>query len=302
MPGRQRDVSINGKKNQVTAEQLLTHVASLTLIPREEDYGLDFYCAPRIEENRNASTFGLAGIQVKGMTGDLSFGGIDKEGRWKEYEITWLKTLSFPYLLARVDRAVPAVDLYSFWPVWNLFWLHGDPFKIVCKTLPASPTSYSYQEPVSEASKDVGGDRQVWSVQLGPPFLRIEHSHLADAAFLRSAAKLLIQQCARDLRVIINWLQRVAIVDAKLPWFTNDFGATYTAAQFAYWNDGPGANVGELLSALEPIVTVLGANLQAQKDPARAALVPVLELLRARGLLKTIGGGLLDGLKSEPKK
>lgn len=82
--------------------------------------------APRAE-----TAIELCGIQVKG--GDrttLSLGGVDKDAKWKDYEISWLRSLNVPLFIATVDADFRTVDVYSTNPAVGVSWRSGQPYEV----------------------------------------------------------------------------------------------------------------------------------------------------------------------------
>jgi hypothetical protein len=83
---------------------LVGRLASLVHVPREKDFGIDFYVQPRVPVGpRTETVIELASLQVKGGHESLSYGGLNENGEWREYEFTWLRSLAIPLYLARVD-------------------------------------------------------------------------------------------------------------------------------------------------------------------------------------------------------
>jgi len=105
-----------GSSYEDCVQLLLGRIASLVRVPREKDFGIDFYCQPRVADGAQTEMVTeLAAVQVKGGAESLAYGGLDRRGQWREYEFTWLRSLATPIYLAKVDRAYSAVELFSLW-------------------------------------------------------------------------------------------------------------------------------------------------------------------------------------------
>src|SRR5436190_1155345 len=125
MSGRRLDTDSIGDNYENCVQHLLGGIATLVRVPRERDFGIDFYCQPRIPVGpRTETVTELCAIQVKGGSADLFFGGLKKTGdkfEWPEFAFTWLKSLATPLFLAQVSRDNTTIDLYSVWWLWWIF-------------------------------------------------------------------------------------------------------------------------------------------------------------------------------------
>src|SRR5437773_8314847 len=84
---------------------LVGQIATLVHVPREKDFGIDFYCQPRVAIGpRTETVIELGALQVKGGMEQLTYGGLDQGGNWREYEFTWLRSLAAPLFLVRVEK------------------------------------------------------------------------------------------------------------------------------------------------------------------------------------------------------
>ena len=62
-------------------------IASIVQIPQEKDFGIECSCQPRIPiglRTEMVAEFGF--LQVKGGQADLTYGGVNKSGEWREYQ------------------------------------------------------------------------------------------------------------------------------------------------------------------------------------------------------------------------
>src|SRR5262245_3457152 len=131
MPGRRLDIDSIGESYEVFSESVLNRVATLTRVGTKQDFGTDTYCQPRIKAGARTETVTeLCLLQMKGGTARLAYGGIDGKGRWKDEEITWLRTLWAPLYLVRVDATYESVDLFSTSNIWWVLWQSVMPYRI----------------------------------------------------------------------------------------------------------------------------------------------------------------------------
>ncbi len=299
MPGRQNVLASRGSSYEDFVQTVLGRLATMVHVPRQHDFGIDFYCQPRIPSGqRTESVTDLCSIQVKGGDSIFGFGGLKRRsGQWRDYHFDWLRSLAIPIFLARVDKDFSAVELFSLWPLWLVFWQTSTPFSVTCRTKPATSTLYELQD-LEKKISPVGqgkGDGCDWVVDLGPPFLRLTLADLNDDGFSDGALAILQQWIRLDRETLIRFHLRVAVVEGIYKYSTNFF--SYSTKKAMFWSYGPGANVVHLSRTMTPMIVNLGVHLQWQNNEAAYLLIPVIEWLNREGHLDEMGQGLLDGLR-----
>lgn len=182
MAGRRHLMDRVGAEYESTAHALLTPLASLVPVPRQDDFGIDSYCHVRASTGRHTETVShLAALQVKGGEAGLTYGGLDASGEWKKHEIAWLMSLSVPLYVLHIPQDRRAVAMYSLGPVWHRFMAQTVyPFEISCVTRPTcDDTNWQLAEPTSSAASDRGDGRR-WVIDLGPPLLQVSVDDASD--------------------------------------------------------------------------------------------------------------------------
>jgi hypothetical protein len=240
----------------------------------------------------------LASLQVKGGNAELAYGGLSLRGEWREYELTWLRSLVTPLYLARVDVDCSAVELYSVWPLWLIFWRQAaSPFEVVFIAQSAGTDSHVWQDPQASPHTEGAdkGDGMRWTVDLGPPFLRLTSENLIDPAFQQRAVAILRTWIAHDRLTLMRYQQFIPWLTGITGWRT-DCPEALEVRTWQFWDKQPGANIARLCQTTAPMLVNLGTHLQWQNDPAAYELVPALEWLYGKGYLDPMGKGLLDGL------
>jgi hypothetical protein len=275
-------------------------IASLVRIPREQDFGIDFYAQPRTPASaRTESVTELGALQVKGGSAEFFYGGNNGRGEWRDYEFAWLRSLATPLYLAQVDAACSAVELFSLWPVWWIFLRQPmPPFEVTFITQPPGSRTGAWQEPQSAPGTNASGkgDERRWTIDLGPPFLRLTAENVNDAGFRELAVRIFRTWISLDRLMLMRYLQGIPVLTGITQWQTNSTdGIVPNIWQF--WSSVPGANIAGLCQTAGPILTNLGAHLQWQNDQAAYLLVPVLEWIDGLGQLDDMGRGLLNGLR-----
>jgi hypothetical protein len=297
--GRRHVMDSAGSTYEDCVRLFLGRIASLISVPREKDFGIDFYFHPRIPSGPRTETVAeLGSLQVKGGAQDLVYGGLNARDEWQEYEFAWLRSLATPLYLARVDANCRSVELFSLWPLWLIFLKHTPfPFEVVFITHPESDEHHPWQDPVASPHPDGDGkgDGMEWTVDLGPPILRLTQDKLDDGAFRQRAITVLRQWIIYDRLTLMRYHQGIPVLDGITEWKT-DYPQALEVRTWQRWNSQPGANIAHLCQTIAPMLINLGAHLQWQDDWAAYKLIPVLEWINERGQLDRMGQGLLEGL------
>jgi hypothetical protein len=279
---------------------ILGRIASLVQIPREKDFGIDFYVQPRISAGPRTETVAeLGSLQVKGGDQGLVYGGVDRNGAWREYEFTWLQSLATPLYLIRADSACTAVEIFSLWPLWLIFWRQAvSPFEVILTTQPQAAEPHAWRDPQASRHPDgeSKGDGMRWIVHLGPPFLRLTADNLQDRGFQQRAIAVLRTWIAHDRLTLMRYHQFIPVLTGITAWRTEPPDILETRT-WQFWDARPGANIARLCQTASPMLVNLGAHLQWQDDWAAYKLVPILEWLDEQGHLDPMGKVLLDGLR-----
>lgn len=298
MTGRQAKVAVRGGQNENAAAHLINKLAGPIKVPREQDFGIDFFCQLYAHGGaRSVYSDELFALQVKGGPDPLRYGGV-RDGEWRPYEIAWLKSVMVPFFLARVHENPTALELYSMGPVWRVLLKSESPFEIRCVTEPTSSAVMERKEATAQQSQQAHGDGVIWSVPLGPPLLNLTDAYLADPSFVANARYVLKQQIAIERRNLLYFFQGVAIHECLAGWATNDFVNQAQYHHFMSWDQTPGKNISALAAVVAPAVVNLGAHLQWQNDWDAYRRIDVLEWLQSKGALDGFGDGLLKGLQA----
>lgn len=301
MSGQQLDNTAIGSAYEGFAGVVVGRIASMISVPRPDDYGIDFYCLPRSPVGVSLHTVGnLCSIQVKGGTAELpSFGGLDDKGRWREVEISWLRSLHVPFYLAVVDAGFTSVDLYSMWHLWCVFWKTENPFKIrleIASPNYTDPFEVKEPSPIDETEATGHADGKVWTVKLGHPFLHLTLQALEDKDFRLKASEILSHRTI-ERQTLVNLHAGFPNVLGVTKWVTNQYPPSTELLKWAYWSTAPERNV-KLMTLLGPVIGNLALQLHEQRNQDFIKLIPTLEYLAQRGHLDHQGEIVLQRLKN----
>lgn len=295
MPGRRAEFDIEGAKREIVAQDLIGRVSAPVKVPREMDFGIDYFCQLfGTGGARSISVEDLFSLQVKGSE-PLKYGGV-RDGKWRNYEIEWLRSQAVPILLARVDHERPTLNLYNLGPIWRVLWQTSQPYEIVCATSPQTSEKYVRAEAQFEESKEPFGDQRTWLVPIGPPFLTLTHEALRDDSFAHNARILLRTHIAMERKNLLRFQSRVAIHHCVQIWHTNCFEPRIAFHKAMYWSLVPGENIDALVDTVTPALVNLGVHLQWQNNSDAYKFIGALDWIDRRGGLDEMDRGLLRGL------
>lgn len=297
MPGRRLELDSIGESYEVFAESALSRIATLTRIGTKQDFGTDIYCQPRINVGARAETVTeLCLLQVKGGSSPLEYGGLDKNGEWKGHEFEWIKNLWAPLYLATVDADYERVDLFSSWPIWWVLWQCGTPFKIKCTWQQPGNSTYEFSNPTNEQAigHATNGDGRIWTVDLGPPILRLTHKTLNDDSLRDQAVEIFRYWIQADRQTVARFHSGIPLIESVFRWKTNQMPDA--RQELLAMDARPGMNIEWLARALVPPLLGLGAHLQHQGNREAFRLIPVLEWVESNGYGNLITPGLLENL------
>jgi hypothetical protein len=268
-----------GKAYENCVQLLVGRIASLVRVPREEDFGIDFYCHPLLTAGPTTETVkNLAGLQVKGGTASLTYGGTNDRDAWREYEFAWLRALAIPLYLAHVNMDCNSVELFGTWPLWWLFWRHSEPpYEVVLKTEPFGTATGWHDPTATPHPNGLGkGDSMRWTVNLGPPFLRLTNENTNDQGFREMAVAILTTWITRDRLSLMRSHQFVPVLTGITQWTTNALDGL-VATDTYFWDARPGVNILQICQASAPVIVNLGVHLQWQGNKDAYRLLPILE-------------------------
>jgi hypothetical protein len=298
MTGKQAGFAVLGAQNETVACDLIGRLCAPVKVPREHDFGVDFFCQLYTPGGgKSVGVDELFALQVKSEAEELSFGGL-RDKQWREYEITWLRTLAVPLVLGRVNATNAELHLYSLSPIWRVLWQTDHPFKITCQTEPCTSVPYERPDPIRHDAGESLGDGSMWSVPLGPPFLKLTHASLANSTSATAAANLLRWHLQLERRNLTRFQARVAIHQCLQRWSTDDFSGTFAVSTAMFWSSEEGENLTALADTVAQAVVNLGVNLQWQNDRAAYRFIDAIEWLKDVGALDSLGDALLDGLRT----
>ncbi len=107
MPGGRLRTYRLGDRAELLVEQLLAGFAFTTRVPRQEDFGVDFFCSLTRQEGQFLKAGPFFAVQAKSARDDIVYE--------KSHELEWIKNQENPLLICVADRNSLAMDVYSTW-------------------------------------------------------------------------------------------------------------------------------------------------------------------------------------------
>jgi hypothetical protein len=307
LTGRQQPFAWRGNRNELLASYILSCIAAVTHVRRPDDYGLDLLCA-LITQEQGAIQAGRAfGVQVKSLgQKSLKYGGLNRKGEWKKYEIEWLFRQDQPILIAIADPKETCLKLYSTFRIWYLLLqrgtLPGQVELVPDEELAQSPMTISdgqwrYDETLinPRMNREKPGDGISYKVPLGKPILSFSGSD--DDSRLNELRRVLDIWLEVDYRNVALIRGGVPYVWEYLKWETNQPPSLLQTYQA--WNPTPGMNIAGLLHYISPGIASLLHNLVAQDSLDKATrLIPIAEWLEQVGELDNEGKKRIEQIRA----
>ncbi len=305
MTGKQLKIQGIGSTNEAFCEAMLGRIAAMVPVPREHDYGIDFYCLPRRELTAHSETVAeLAAIQVKGAsTSAIVFGGTaPKSSEWRRYELDWLRTLRIPLYLASVDAAYERVNLYSLTRCLQVFLKTPFPYAIECETSPLDlngSCATAEPQPTPTVTATPAHDGATWNVQLGIPFLTLKFSELDDSRQREWVTNVFLQWIAADSHTLGNLAMGVPVVRLAQNYYAN-IPPTYLE-NIMFWYPDHDGQARDMSARLAPGLASVARQLLSEGRSSEAkAWGPALEWCRAQAVIDKFGADVADEIAKLP--
>jgi len=282
-----------GDHSEYLAQYFLSALGISVPVQRQEDIGVDFYCSLARRGGQRLTFYDPFIVQTKSAPpGEISYGGPDKNGVWRRWEVEWLFEQELPLIIGIVDKAQLRVDLYSTANMWWTHYKHGGSLgQVVLRpNVPeesGAEISGAKDTTPSEWPAGIGNGR-CYQIPLGPPMVSMGIHDVDDEAKLEAYRALLSHAVGIDQQNITyrrlhahyhQWL--VQIETNKLEPGT-PLGVSYA------WSGTPGTHTKEQLESVAPLIHSLANNFKAQCKTE--------ELLRLKGIMELIPDRVVPGV------
>jgi hypothetical protein len=284
MPGIQLASYWEGDRAEIFAQYVLSAIAAVVRVQRQVDFGFDFLCTLVHRQDSILYTGMSFGVQVKApSTAETKYGGFDKHGKWKDYELDWLYSQSRPFLLCVADIKALEIRLYNTSRIWWVKSRCSAPAEVML--VPDETESRVWGEALCprtplENSHAGAGDGFSYRVPLGAPIIRIS---LSDPKIDRdSITSCLNQWLELAHRNILHHRNGVGYFEDILQYTRNEPSASVSSYQFFTYADVD--RIRRILLAMTPGIESLMRNLIAQnKSDELGNVIPLASLAKVYG-------------------
>jgi hypothetical protein len=269
MPGSLGAAWHRSNQNEYLCQCFLSALGAAAPVIRQEDIGIDFYCALSSEDNRRLTFHSPFAVQCGSEAKELQYGGVHPQNkRWRRAALDWFYSQRLPLFICLMDVPNLRFRLYNTSAKWMVrnecghFKMAGvdlrpdEKFNPDRASIPATK--------IAEPTEDHNG--MSYGVPLGTPIVDLVAGDLNNAAKLEKARAALVVAVEVEAQNIIYNHQLGVFLTY---WFNagepNNADSLNTAFGLAY-NSGKGAHVGPVVDHLMRTATVLALNYQAQKD------------------------------------
>lgn len=274
MPGQQLYSYWEGNRSQLLATHILSSVAAVVPVPREFDFGLDLLCTLTRHEGGALYAGRSSGIQVKSASDPIvKYGGLNKQGAWKKYELDWLYGQDQPIILCIVDLKQWRIRLYSTVRMWYLPFKVQKPGEVQLipdlefESVAPGLSQNRYKEEPLEMTRDggVAGNGASYRVPLGPPIVDIAVNDEESPEHRDLIRRCLNAWIELDYRNVRHFRMGIPYYEEWYSWETNVPPSPSTRI-WHFWASETEKNIREIFDAIGPAIAALLNNFRAQKQ------------------------------------
>ncbi len=270
MPGGRLRPFRLGDRAELLVEQLLAAFAFTTAVPRQEDFGIDFFCSFTHQEGQFLKAGPFFAVQAKSSTAPIEYN--------ETHELEWIKNQENPLLICVADRQSLSMDVYSTW-------------NILCGVL----NGWRGQRAASRMVLRPGAEHNVWpwvvdnedgsqEICLGKPIARVTDAEIFDDARLEPIARAIEAWVVLDRLNIVNRHANIHWVLAPVAYETNESPSDPTGVVF-YTNPANmnvySANLGRAATALRFLLRNAHALIDTTQQPWSTRMSTLEEVLRS---------------------
>jgi hypothetical protein len=207
MPGGRLRTFRLGDRAELLVENLLAGLAFTTRVPRQEDFGVDFFCSLTRQEGQFLKAGPFFAVQAKSTRDDIVYE--------KAHELEWIKNQENPLFVCVADRNALAMEVYS---TWNLLCgvLNGWRGQTSASRIVLRPGVEHHMWPWVEDNDD--GSQEI---RLGKPIARITDADIFDDDRMELLANTIGQWVALDRLNVVNRYANMHWVLAPVAYETN---------------------------------------------------------------------------------
>lgn len=190
MPGAKSIGFNQGDVRENLAYYLLSCIGLALPVLRQVDIGTDFICNISHGEGNLLIFEYPFTIQIKSTGEMISYGGFDKKGHWKKYEIDWLFKQKLPFFIGIIDPENNKLSIYTTSSMWFAYCNHSNSTKISLNYRLNSDENHDVGRPtinpleLDENVKETHGDGNECVVDIGIPICVLDVNNVKDSLTL----------------------------------------------------------------------------------------------------------------------
>lgn len=262
----------SGNRAEYLAQYFLSALGASAPVIRQEDVGIDFYCALAKEEAQGRLTFHSPfTIQNGSATGkQFVFGGMDSKGKWRKTGIEWLFSQELPFFVSTIDRVAQRFRIYSTSPMWLTHYEFSNPTEIILVP-DATHDPVKKVRSRTRIRKRGIGDGYKYRVPLRAPIVDLTVADLERTQLLKRARRALeiaISVESRNLTYKLLGLHAATWLTDPVP--NSPASLKGKGGGFSCSEEKPR---GELLRAFRDMCIILALNLKARKQKKRIEIL-----------------------------
>lgn len=268
-----------GDRSEYLANYLLSGLGLVTVVPRQEDIGFDFYCQ-LADQEKGSLTFGypfIVQVKTEGID-EISYGSYKIED-WKRENIEWLFRLELPLLFGIVNKKNVQIDVYNCSAFRFLFVENPNPSIIEFKPrIPQSDTDIGRpsQESIQNWTVQDKGDGHKYIIDLGNPLVTITNDDIYNHDLLLHKKNILRNAVAMEQNNILY--RKLAL--PHFHWVLNIKTDKSFGAAWYYGSSNSTTVLSNHYRTLGPGLISLAINLRANgKEALVRQLIPILREL-----------------------
>lgn len=273
--------------NEYLAQCFLSALGVSVPVLRQEDIGIDFYCALS-EETKGRLTFHSPFTVQCGSEGakDFVYGGFTDKGRWRREARDWLFDQQVPLFACTVNAKEARFRLYQTTAKWMVRNACGHYIMTAVELVPGGKfdpvdTAIPREKIAKDSDQCDGSDGFKYGIPMREPVVELRITEITDDEQL-DRARAAIKKAVVVERENITYNHDLQIFISN--WFTdivtNDTSGLQTAYGITY-NRGNNAHLAPILASLQKSALVLALNLKAQGKQAEIEhLAPLFRLFQ----------------------
>lgn len=269
-------------RGEYLAQFFLTALGVSAPVIRQEDIGIDFYCALAHEENKKLTFHSPYMVQHGAADSkQFTYGGYSKEGKWRGGDaIEWLFSQELPLFACTVDRPKARFRLYSTSAMWLVRYQFGREMAEVelCPDAHHDPLKESRSKEKIGPAEDAGG--YAYYVPMGNPIVDLTVFDLDRETRKKATQALTLAVQVEQTNLTFRRLG-VHVASWCKTAIPNDPSSLKDLGGSVFWNSTRGQNVPQQIDSLKNIALTLAMNLKAQGATDQLAhLAPVFRLFQ----------------------